>query len=219
MGEIDLMVRYPKTKRGDIIKERQFVTEEEKRIARKFGKEYFDGERRLGLGGYYYNPKYFKPVVDDMIQYYELQNGQCILDVGCAKGFMLHDFKEALPGLRVFGIDISTYCIEHSMPTVKEFLSVGSCDSLPYRDNSFDLVISIATIHNLDIEGVRASLREINRVSRRHAFVKVNGFSNEEERESIAKWNLVAKTNLSVEKWKALFKEEHYDGDYYWFTT
>ena len=40
------------------------------------------------------------------------------------------------------------------MIRLKKFI-VGSCDNLPYADNSFDLVISISTIHNLDIDGVK----------------------------------------------------------------
>ena len=110
MKYVDLLQNYPKTKNRDkISKERINVTKEEREIARKFGKEYFDGPRRLGLGGYKYNKKYFKPVVDDFIKYYDLDNTAKILDVGCGKGFMLHDFLEALPGCTVAGIDISQY--------------------------------------------------------------------------------------------------------------
>jgi SAM-dependent methyltransferase len=218
MAEIDLMDRYPKSKRTDIIAERVQVSEEDRRIAQQFGREYFDGPRRLGLGGYHYNPKYFKPVVERMIEYYGLTNSSSVLDVGCAKGFMLHDFKGALPGLTVAGVDISDYCLENAMPSVRPWLRHASCDALPYPDNSFDLVISIATIHNLDVEGVKRSLREIMRVSKKHAFIKVNGYKTEKEHEELEKWNLVAKTILPVDEWQRIFKEVGYTGDYYWFT-
>ena len=59
--------------------------------------------------------------------------------------------------------------------------------------NSFDLAISIATIHNLDINGVKRALRELIRVSKK-SFIKVNGYRNENEKQSLNKWNLVAKT-------------------------
>ena len=140
MAEIDLMKRYPKSERKAIIEERLKVTEEERKIAQQFGWEYFDGPRRLGLGGYYYNPKYFRPVVEDMIEYYGLNNESSVLDVGSGKGFMLHDFKEALPGLTIAGIDISDYTLENTMEDVKEFCRKASCDDLPFEDNSFDLV-------------------------------------------------------------------------------
>lgn len=218
MAEIDLMDRYPKSNRDNLLDEREAVSDEERRIAQQFGKEYFDGPRRLGLGGYYYNPKFFKPVVERMIDYYGLTSSSAILDVGCGKGFMLHDFREALPGATVAGIDISDYCIENAMPSVAPFMRKASCDELPYPDKSFDLVIAIATIHNLDSEGVKKSLREIMRVTRRHAFIKVNGYYTDEQREALHRWNLVAKTILHVDEWKNMFAEVGYTGDYFWFT-
>lgn len=217
MAEIDLMDRYPKSNRDNLLVEREAVSEEDRRIAQQFGKEYFDGPRRLGLGGYYYNPKFFKPVVERMIDYYGLTPSSAILDVGCGKGFMLHDFSEALPGATVAGIDISDYCIENAMPSVAPFMRKASCDELPYPDKSFDLVIAIATIHNLDTEGVKKSLREIMRVTRRHAFIKVNGYHTEAQREALRRWNLVAKTILHVDEWKSIFAEVGYTSDYFWF--
>ncbi len=217
MAEIDLMRRYPKSKREDIIEERIKVSDDDRIVARKFGWEYFDGPRTLGLGGYNYNPKYFKPVVEDMIEYYRLTDESKILDVGCAKGFMLHDFMEALPGLTVAGIDISQYCLDNSMDSVKPYLSYASCDDLPFDDDSFDLVIAIATIHNLDVTGVKKSLREIIRVSKKDAFIKVNGYETDEEHQELENWNLVAKTILHVDEWKRLFEETGYKGDYWWF--
>jgi SAM-dependent methyltransferase len=218
MAEIDLLLRYPKTDRENIRSERVKVSEEDRIIARKFGWEYFDGPRRLGLGGYTYNPKFFKPVVENMIEYYGLTNKSSILDVGCAKGFMMHDFKEALPGCTVAGLDISDYCLENTMPSISKYCLKGSCDKLPYPDNSFDLVVAIATIHNLDIEGVKQSLKEINRVSSKHAFIKVNGYKTIEDQRELEEWNLVAKTILHVDKWRKIFDEVAYRGDYYWFT-
>ena len=217
MTEIDLMRRYPKSKRNAIIEERIEVSEEDRKIARQFGWDYFDGPRRLGMGGYQYNPKFFKPVIEDMIEYYALSNESSILYVGCAKGFMLHDFIEALPGITVAGMDISTYCLDNAMESVKPYLQYASCDDLPYDDDSFDLVISIATIHNLDVDGVKKSLKEIMRVTKKNAFIKVNGYETEEERQELENWNLVAKTILHVDEWKKLFDETDYSGDYWWF--
>ena len=70
MPEIDLMRNYPVTDRTDLLNIREEVTREDRIIAKKFGKDYFDGPRRLGLGGYYYHPKYFTNVVQDFINYY-----------------------------------------------------------------------------------------------------------------------------------------------------
>jgi len=219
MPEIDLMQNYPKSNRANLLSIRELVTQEERIIAQQFGKDYFDGPRRLGLGGYNYDPKYFVKVVWDFINYYELNKDSKILDVGCGKGFMIKDFKDALPESEVHGIDISEYCFENAMPEVKDFIKIGSCDNLPYPDKYFDLVIAIATIHNLDEEGVKKSISEIMRVGKGKFFIKVNGYRNIKEKSELEKWNLVAKTILSVDEWLTIFDELGYPGDYSFFTT
>ena len=51
-----------------------------------------------------------------------------VLDVGCAKGFMLHDFKQLMPAMTVAGVDISEYAIENAIETMKPFLRVGNAE-------------------------------------------------------------------------------------------
>jgi SAM-dependent methyltransferase len=212
------MARYPKAERSDaLLAERASVTEEERALAREFGRDYFDGSRRHGLGGYRYDPKYWTLVVKDMAFYYGLNKRSSVLDVGCGKGFTLYDFKMLFPGMTVAGIDISDYCLHRPMVGMEPHMRKASCDAIPCADKSYDFVVSIATIHNLDIGGVRRSLREIMRVSKGHAFIKVNGYRNEEECDLLLKWNLVAKTILHVDEWRALFKQEGYTGDYSFF--
>jgi SAM-dependent methyltransferase len=219
MAEIDMMRSYPITDRSDLLNVREEVTSEDRLIAKKFGKEYFDGPRRLGLGGYYYNPKYFTNVVRDFIEQYKLKPDAKILDVGCGKGFMMKDFKDALPGAEIHGLDISEYCYENAMVEVKDNIKIGSCDDLPYPNNYFDLVVSIATIHNLDKEGVKNSLLEMMRVGTGNYYIKVNGYRNDSERYKLERWNLVANTILPVSEWETLFDEVSYDGDYSFFST
>ena len=216
MGEINLMDQYPRSKRP--IEERaQLITEEHRQIARQFGKEFFDGDRLYGYGGYKYHPRFWKATVKRFRDYYRLAEDASVLDVGCAKGFMLHDFKELMPKLTIAGIDISEYAIEHAIETVKPFLRVGNAKELPYPDNSFDLVISINTVHNLALEECKQALREVQRVSRAHTFITVDAWRTDEERERMMKWNLTALTYMHVDDWKKLFAEVGYMGDYYWF--
>lgn len=212
-----LMRKYPKSQRSEITESRTSVTEEERKIAQRFDKMYFDTERRFGYGGYQYDPKFFTDVVKDFIYYYDLKPGQRILDVGCAKGFMLYDFKRVMPSLDVRGVDISEYALSEALPDVAPYLSNACCSELPFDDDSFDLVISISSIHNLDIDGVRAAIKEIMRVSKGASFIKVNGYKNLYERENLEKWNLVAKTTLHENEWGELFDELGYDGDYDFF--
>lgn len=211
------MKKYPKIERKIISDERINVSQEDRAAAQKFDKVYFDGPRNLGYGGYYYDPKFFTDVVGDFIDHFKLNDADSVLDVGCGKGFMLYDFLKANPSLNVRGLDISEYCYENAMPKIKPFFDVGSCDKLPYEDHSFDVVIAIATIHNLELEGVKNALREIMRVARRGAFVKVNGYRTQEQKDSLSAWNLVAKTILSEKEWEHLFTEVGYSYDYDFF--
>ena len=130
---------------------------------------------------------------------------------------MLHDFKKLIPGIKVSGIDISNYAISNCIETVKSDLRVADARDLPFEDNSFDLVISITTIHNFDIEGCKTALKEIERVSKKDSFITVDAYHNENEKKIMQAWNLTAETILHVDDWKKLFNEARYKGDYYWF--
>jgi SAM-dependent methyltransferase len=215
-AEIDLLVNYPKSKRN--VHERgASKTEEDRAIARHFGKEFFDGERKTGYGGFSYHSRFWQPVVPTFQNQYGLKAGSSLLDVGCAKGFMLYDFCSLIPGIHVKGIDVSEYAIAYAKEEVKSQVQVGDARALPFPDKSFDLVVSINTIHNLEGDELCQALREIERVSRGSSFITVDAYRTEEEKELMFAWNLTAKTILHVEEWKALFKKVGYTGDYFWF--
>ncbi len=214
--EIDLLVNYPKTKRN--LDERAATkTEEDRAVARKFDKDFFDGDRKHGYGGFSYQPRFWQPVVPTFQDKYGLKAGTRVLDVGCAKGFMLHDMVQLIPGIEVAGVDVSAYAIETSLESVRPFLKVADARYLPYEDKSFDLVVSINTIHNLEQPELVKGLKEIQRVSKGNSYITVDAYRDEAERERMMKWNLTAKTILHVDEWKALFKEVGYTGDYFWF--
>lgn len=214
--EIDLLINYPKSKRNPL-KRLQKKSPYDQKVARKFGKEFFDGERKYGYGGYRYNPKFWKPVIPTFKNFWNIKENNSILDVGCGKGFMLYDFRNIIPEINVRGIDISEYAIENSLPEIKDCLSVANAKNLPFENNSFDYVISINTIHNLEIDDCAKALKEISRVSRVGSFITVDAYRNEEEKELMYAWNLTAKTIMSVNDWKNFFKKNGYTGDYYWF--
>jgi len=214
--EINLLRKYPKAKRN--LEKRKKNKKKFQLIARKFDKRFFDGSRDTGYGGFNYNPKFWTEVVKDMIKFYKINKKTSILDVGCAKGFALVDFKKKIPQLKVRGIDISKYAIKNSHEAVKKFLDVGCCSKLPYKDNSFDLVLAINTIHNLDKRQCSRAIKEINRVSKKNAFIMVDAYKNQEEKTKMYQWNLTAKTIMSRKEWKKFFKDNNYKGDYFWFT-
>lgn len=214
--EIDLLINYPRTKRN--VEERgKEKTDEDRTIARRFDKDFFDGDRKNGYGGFSYNPRFWQPVIPTFKDYWNLTESSSVLDVGCAKGFMLHDFKQIIPGITVKGLDISAYAIENSMDDIKNDVIVGDAKNLPYDDNSFDVVISINTVHNLEVDECAIALQEIERVSKGNSYITVDAYRSIEEKRRMYDWNLTAKTIMSVDNWVSFFKKIGYTGDYYWF--
>jgi len=214
-SEIDLLKNYPKSKRN--LDERSKKTENDRKIAREFGKDFFDGDRRHGYGGFSYNPKFWSKTVIDFKAHWNLNKDNSILDVGCGKGFMIYDFVRLIPNITIKGIDISEYAIKNSKSEVSNLLKVASADKLPFENDSFDFVISINTVHNLSLSDCKKAIKEIVRVSKKGSFITVDAYSNEEEKKRMYEWNLTAKTIMSTDEWKKIFKECEYKGDFYWF--
>jgi SAM-dependent methyltransferase len=216
MREVDLLDRYPRAKRN--IAARAAAVPSQREIAKRFGREYFDGDRGQGYGGYRYDGRWV-PIAERMRDFYGLAPGDLILDVGCAKGFLLHDFRAAIPGVRVAGLDLSAYAVERAMDDVRPFVLVGSADALPFADKSFDLVVSINTVHNLEQDRCVLAISEMERVSRRFKYLQVDSYRSEQERENFERWQLTAVTYFDPAGWRRVFERAGYTGDYYWTIT
>ena len=122
-----------------------------------------------------------------------------------------------MPNASLTGIDISEYAIKNSKEEVKRYLQVGNAKKLNFADNTFDLVIAINTIHNLEEKECGDAIKEIQRVSKKYSYVVLDAYSNDIEKESMYDWNLTGKTIKHTEDWIKFFKENGYKGDYYWF--
>ena len=215
-SEIDLLFNYPKAKRN--LEERlASKTEADRAIARQFGRDFFDGDRNHGYGGFSYASRFWQPVVPTFQEHWSLTSNSSLLDVGCAKGFMLHDLAELIPDITVKGVDISQYAIDNVIADMRPHVQVANATHLPFPDKSFDAVISINTVHNLVREECGKALQEIERVSRGKSFITVDAYRNEEEKERMYAWNLTAKTIMTTDEWITFFKEVGYSGDYFWF--
>jgi SAM-dependent methyltransferase len=214
MAEIDLLSKLPQGKRN-VAARATAKTPEMIAIARQYGREYFDGPREYGYGGYRYDGRWV-PVARDIVAHFHLKPGDRVLDVGCAKGFLVKDLMHVCPGLEAFGLDISEYALKRCEPEVIGRLHLGVADHLPFPDNSFSAALSINTIHNYDRDGAIRCLKEIQRVSGGRAFVQVDSYHTEEQRNQFLDWVLTAKFHGFPDEWRAVFTEAGYTGDYYW---
>ena len=215
MPQVDLLRALPKSKRN-VQKRAAAKTPELLAEIRQFGQLYFDGPREYGYGGYRYDGRWI-PVARDIVEHFSLEPGMRVLDVGCAKGFLVGDLMRVCPGLEAFGIDVSDFALRLCEPDLVGRLHRGSCDDLPFGDHVFDAVISLNTIHNLDRAGVVRSLKEIVRVTKnQRAFIQVDSYYTEAERDLFLDWVLTAKFHGFPAEWHKVFDEAGYRGDWDW---
>jgi protein-L-isoaspartate(D-aspartate) O-methyltransferase len=182
-------------------------------VAIQWGRDYWDGDRRYGFGGYRYDGRW-RAVASAMVAHYGLKPGARILDVGCGKGFLLYEFTQVLPGCEVHGLDISDYAIEHAKPEVKDRLVHGNCIELPWPDDHFDFVVSITTLHNLYNYELDPALREIERVRQGPAHITIESYRNEAEKANLLYWQLTCRAFHTPAEWQYLFDRAGYTGDF-----
>ena len=182
-------------------------------IAKQYGYDYWDGDRKNGYGGYRYDGRW-KSVAEKLADYYQLQPEQKVLDVGCGMAHLLYEITQVVPGIKVAGVDISRYALEHAKPEVRSTLQYGQAQALPFEDNEFDLVVSLATLHNLKIFELKKAIQEIGRVSKKNSYIMVESFRNDREEVNMLYWQLTCASYYSVEEWEWLYQEWGYAGDY-----
>ncbi len=182
-------------------------------VARRYGEDFWDGDRRYGYGGYRYDGRW-SVVAEALIKEYGLGSDSSILDVGCGKGFLLYELKKLLGGCRVAGFDISEYAILNAKEEVRDDLFLHRAqDKYPYEDGEFDLVISLTTLHNLPLNELWPALREVERVGK-DGYVLVESFRSEVELFNLQCWALTCESFYRPEGWKCVFEGCEYGGDW-----
>jgi len=213
MGECNLLSTYPKTVRN--LSKRKEGQLKNREIAKQYGFEYFDGTREQGYGGYYYDGRWV-PIAQRIVEHYHLKEGDRVLDIGCAKGFLVKDLLDICPGLEVWGLELSGYAIQNCHPDVKGKLIQGTADALPFPEGFFQAALCINVLHNLERVRCLQALREIERVAKGRSYIQVDAYRNEMERNLFLDWVLTAVTFGTPEFWREILDEAHYSGDYYW---
>jgi len=217
MSYIDFMsVVHKATKRDYLarVNDPDFPKAKAAVLAKKWAFDYWDGDRRINYGGYRYMEGRWEKVARAMAEHYGIKAGDRILDVGCGKGFMMFDWGKVVPGVEVWGIDISEYAVQNAKEEVRDRIRVGSATELPWPDKHFDLVYSLNTLHNLHNYELDKALREIERVGRKHKYICVESYRNDEEKTNLLYWQVTCEAFNSPEAWEWWFRLTGYTGDH-----
>ena len=179
------------------------------KIARKYEFDYWDGNRRYGYGGYKYLEGYWTPVAKKLIKKFNLTNKSSILDIGCGKGFLLYEIKKILKEISIEGIDISKYAINNSKREIKKNLKISDASTFKFR-KKYDLIISINTLHNLEIDKLTHVIKKIIKFSK-NSYIAVEGYRNIKELFNLQCWALTANTFFSKKEWIWFLKKLNYN--------
>jgi len=108
-----------------------------------------------------------RAILDAVVGAAPVQTGQCVLDVACGAGFLLHAYRDA--GAEVYGVDLSPAMLREARATLGPDLPAdhfveADAAALPFAAESFDVVVSKLAFHYFpNPEGV---IREMIRVCR-----------------------------------------------------
>ena len=217
MAEIDFMsVLHKSTQRDYLarVNDPEYPKAKAAKLAKQFAYDYWDGDRRICYGGYRYLEGRWEQVARAMAKHYPLPPNPKILDIGCGKGYLLYDFLKVIPDAEIYGIDISDYAINNSKPEICNSLQVGNAVNLPWPNDTFDLVISITTLHNLHAYDLDSALREMERVGKQHKYLCVESYRNEQEKANLLYWQVTCEAFNTPEEWAWWFKQTNYTGDH-----
>ena len=195
--------------RGKVAKERTILN---KIKAWELGKDYYDGNRLNGYGGFKYDGRWLK-MLPKIIKKYKLTKNSKVLDLGCKKGFLLKDLNILLPGIKTVGIENHSYALKKSVKCQSKLIQ-SEYYKIPYKNKHFDFVIAFNSLYMYNLGDVIKSLKEIERVSKKSYIVLASG-ENDKERNKFYKWTLIGTSILLQKEWKKLFRDIGFKGDYY----
>ncbi len=211
MPHFDIGYFKKKVKRNSIGKIRSVSN---KFIAWKLDKEYYDGKRINGYGGFKYDGRWYK-ILPKLIKRYNLKKNSKVLDIGCKKGFLLYDLKLLIPGIKITGIENHIYPIKKANKKISKYLNKNNYYDLQrYKNKEFDLVIGFNSIYMQNLGDVIKTLKEIKRIGKK-SYISLASYNKKKDRDKFLDWTLLGTTILKKSEWKKIFKFISYNGDYY----
>lgn len=213
MKRLNLLGSYPNPKNKRYVSE-NLRTINHRIVASYRGKEFYDGKRIFGYGGFKYDGRW-KVIAEKICNKYKLNNNSSILQLSSKKGFLLHDLKKLFPKMKVCGLETSSYALSKTMKSVKKNVKkVETYTKLNFKNNTFDFVLALGVPYEYGLDGSIKCLKEIQRVSKGKSFINIGSYSNKKEFWQLRQWTLLGITLLKEKEWKQVLKHVKYTGDY-----
>lgn len=177
----------------------------------KFGETYFDGgEGALSYGVYKYDGRY-KECVEKIVAQFGLKKNSHILELGCAKGFILYEFYK-LGFDSLYGIDVSEYAVSKAPEAIKSSLRVGSASDLELflnLPNSFDFILAKEMLPHLTDVELNDLLEYLPRVTKPETvvYLEIQTAKNIKGLKSIKKYDPTHKLLRTPNEWMVLLNE------------
>jgi SAM-dependent methyltransferase len=217
-------------------------TPEIKAISNKIDFDYYDGDRKYGFGGYYYDGRWRK-VAEVIKERYGLTSESKVLITRDEKGFISFDLMKLIPGIEVYAVHPSKYAINHAMEgygrwalincfaknedpkildekakaEIMPYLIKLNSIELPFKDDYFDCVIAINDVCDYEESDCRKMIRELVRVTKNNGkkgYIQTDSWLDENGKIKMMDWILICKTYLNVNAWEKIYGEEGYGGDW-----
>ena len=153
-----------------------------------YDKNYFNGKKYEILYPFY------RAIAEGILEFFKPKR---ILDVGCAMGYLVKAFWEF--GIEAYGIDISEYAIKNG---ITRNLIVGDATSIPFKDESFDLVIALDLIEHL--RNPKKFVTEAYRILKPNGYLVVKTCSPNSKDAKADPTHVIV---LTEKEWETMFKE------------
>lgn len=214
MSEINFfnVAQRSSIERKEIVNKKAYIDMPES--YKSFGYDYFDNPNiGVGYGGYRYDGRYEKSI-SNMIQYYNLNSNSKVLEIGCAKGFILYEFFKK--NIDVYGIDVSNYAKENSILEISEKIIIQNIENgIPFENNYFDLVISKEVFPHINEKKIDFVIEETKRVSKNNIFLEIQCCSSKEDFKDFKKWDNTHQIIKTEKQWLELFSKNTLVCDYH----
>ena len=214
MREFNLLNKYTKLKEPRYVS-KNLRTINHRIISAEREKDFFDGDRNYGYGGFKYDGRW-KEVADKLKIEYGLSNNSAFLQLSSEKGFLLKDLKDKNPKMKIQGLETSGYAFENTLSEVKQNVKkVNNYLSLDFKEREFDFIMALGVIYTLTINDAIKVLKEIERVGKGKSFITLASYTNEDDYWLFKDWTLIGTTILKKDEWVEVLKAANYSGDYY----